>query len=340
MILIGYAILVTLTLLFIFKHKNKFILNEKSLHKQWLFWLAIIAPLVSGIYFGAGIWSEFSLRLDFKGFSNFFEISKFPFGILALSPILGAFVVSAHRSYQTDIQIKTAKKQLGEAQEKNKVDIYLSKKKSIYEQLGYIYDIEQKKIKQLLTIYSKAYINSNEYNDTLNKNFTTKLNDKIKTLIISLNDFLNLDKKYIFYNKKETYPTQYLSFLLNVEMKVDSLSNNYSDIKNYLTFDINKSLISYFRDLVKSDDEHKYSSILYSMLLTEIVRKTYDIINVTTEVFTALYPNKNLNTYITYLSNLYNIKYNIEERIRQEQSFFLKNDNGDKVATENQNNHE
>lgn len=127
---------------------------------------------------------------------------------------------------------------------------------------------------------------------------------------------------------------------MEVEINISSLSNNYSDIKNYLTFDINESLISYFRDLVKSDDKHEYSSILYSMLLTEIVRKTYDIINVTTEVFTALYPSKDLNTYITDLSTLNKIKDNIEKRIKQEQRFFLKNDNGDKVATENQNNHE
>lgn len=176
MILIGYAILVTLTLFFIFRNKNKFILNEKSLHKQWLFWLAIIAPLVSGIYFGAGIWSEFSLRLDFKGFSNFFDISKFPFGILTLSPILGAFVVSAHRSIQTAKQIEVTEK-------KNKVDIYFLIKKNIIEQLNSLDDNKLFEKYNPYLIYNNLNEEEKEYNFKRNSKIISDIDKNIRKTI-------------------------------------------------------------------------------------------------------------------------------------------------------------
>ncbi|MDS0789648.1 hypothetical protein OSB94_16240 [Proteus vulgaris] len=178
MILIGYAILVTLTLLFIFKHKNKFILNEKSLHKQWLFWLVIIAPLVSGIYFGAGIWSEFSLRLDFKGFSNFFDISKFPFGILALSPILGAFVVSAHRSLQSEKQINNIKKQIEITETKNNIDLFFNTRKSIFERFIYISSNYKEKIERPMSLYSKFLVEKNNY-IYINEKMVNSLSSKL-----------------------------------------------------------------------------------------------------------------------------------------------------------------
>lgn len=147
MILIIYFVTILFIVVWIWNRKNKFALNEESLHKQWLFWLAILFPLFSSLYFMLTLGFEYPPNIDIDGFNNFLNMHKFSLGILTLSPILGAFVVSAHRSYQTDIQIKTAKEQLEEAQKKNKIDIYLSKKKNIYEQLGYIYDIEQKKNK-------------------------------------------------------------------------------------------------------------------------------------------------------------------------------------------------
>lgn len=333
-----YAFITSVLVVYCYLYRDNLVLNEKSLHKQWLFWLAIIFPLISSFYFMLWLGSSYPFRWDAVGYNTFLEINKFSLGILTLSPILGAFVVSAHRSYQTDIQIKTAEKQLIEAQKKNKVDIFQSKKKSIYEQLGYIYDIEQKKIKQLLTIYNKAYIISNEYDDTLNKNFTIELNTKINNLLFSLKDFLTINKQDIFYNKKVLDPTRYISFIMGVRLKIDSLSNNYSDIKKYLTFEINEPLTSIVDNLAKSSQKYKEPSILYTILLAEILRKTYDIINVTTEVFTALYPGKDINTYITYLSDLNNIKDNIEAEIEKERRFFLTD--GDEVATENQNNHE
>lgn len=124
--------------LWIWEQRDKFILNSDSLHKQWLFRLAIAFPLISSLYFILWLGAPYPFRFDAHGYSAFLEINKFSLGILALSPILGAFVVSAHRSLQTEKQIKTAEKQLEEAQKKNKVDIYFSQRKFIIEQLNNI----------------------------------------------------------------------------------------------------------------------------------------------------------------------------------------------------------
>lgn len=90
--------------------RDKFMLNSDSLHKQWLFRLAIAFPLVSSVYFIAWLGAPYPFRWDAYGYSTFLEINKFSLGILALSPILGAFVVSAHRSIQTTKQIEVTEK--------------------------------------------------------------------------------------------------------------------------------------------------------------------------------------------------------------------------------------
>ncbi|HEI8679471.1 TPA: hypothetical protein SLG06_001410, partial [Proteus mirabilis] len=118
MILIIYFITILFIGVWIWSRKNKFALNEESLHKQWLFWLAILFPLFSSLYFMLTLGFGYPPNIDIDGFNNFLNMHKFSLGILTLSPILGAFVVSAHRSYQTDIQIKTAKEQLEQAQKK------------------------------------------------------------------------------------------------------------------------------------------------------------------------------------------------------------------------------
>ncbi|EJF7713429.1 hypothetical protein M8697_003703, partial [Providencia rettgeri] len=135
---IVYVVAVGFFIRWMIRHKEKFTLNEESLHKQWLFRLAVIFPIISSLYFMVCLGSDYPFKHDADGYNNFLEINKFSLGILALSPILGAFVVYAHRSYQTELQIKTAKEQLEEAQKKNRIDIYFSKRKFINEQLSSI----------------------------------------------------------------------------------------------------------------------------------------------------------------------------------------------------------
>lgn len=314
MILIGYAILVTLTLLFIFKHKNKFILNEKSLHKQWLFWLAIIAPLVSGIYFGAGIWSEFSLRLDFKGFSNFFDISKFPFGILTLSPILGAFVVSAHRSIQTAKQIEVTEK-------KNKVDIYYSKRKFINEQLSTITTKDGEKIKRITSLYLKCFkigdFNDKKINDLLKdideslKYFTHSkiINEDFKTtdsFILCIND--PKDKEYINkiahrFNEADYFISKiknslYLENKTSVNDFYKKCVLKYKELYKNDKFSINDDTIN--------DDLYLEARYIYIKTFVNAINYINDIINIISEIVIILYPDDNINLLLPNLDGVKN----------------------------------
>ena len=108
--LVIYIIICLCIGIWICVQRDKFMLNSDSLHKQWLFRLAIAFPLVSSVYFIAWLGAPYPFRWDAYGYSTFLEINKFSLGILALSPILGAFVVSAHRSIQTTKQIEVTEK--------------------------------------------------------------------------------------------------------------------------------------------------------------------------------------------------------------------------------------
>ncbi|WIF70666.1 hypothetical protein QN092_11740 [Proteus vulgaris] len=323
MILIGYAILVTLTLLFIFKHKNKFILNEKSLHKQWLFWLAIIAPLVSGIYFGAGIWSEFSLRLDFKGFSNFFDISKFPFGILTLSPILGAFVVSAHRSIQTAKQIEVTEK-------KNKVDIYYSKRKFINEQLSTITTKDGEKIKRITSLYLRGFkvgnFNDKKTNDLLN-NIKESLEYFNKLEIIN-KGIITTDSYVLCINSPKD--NEYIN---EISLRFSDADNFISNIKNYLYLENKTFIYSNFKECIleyeklyednKSDITNNnfgndlYLKIKYKYINTYANAIYYidDIINIIYEIVIILYPDDNINLILPNLIEIKNTLTNCKDEL-------------------------
>ncbi|NBM55705.1 hypothetical protein GWI68_13210 [Proteus sp. G2669] len=321
MILIGYAILVTITLVFIFRHKNKFTLNEKSLHKQWLFWLAIIAPLVSGIYFGSGIWSEFYLRLDFKGFSNFFEISKFPFGILALSPILGAFVVSAHRSIQTAKQIEVTEK-------KNIIDIYYARKKSIVDDLNAFNDNELFEKYNSNLIYRKMNSGEKFYKFEINKKTISRINREIWNTIthyklaqdvfhkiadkhsknISEMPFLNIDHSTHLREYIESF--EKIMKILSIEIKSQYLLKE--DI-----IDFQKILINMPYDSYTADEINEYYD-----LVSQLIPNTSKIFSILENIFLVIFPDEKITKLIP--------------------NFYLLNDPyiGDKVAAENQNNHE
>lgn len=161
-------------------------LNSHSLHLQWLFWIAVIFPILSCVYFGSIIWYEYPVEVSKHGYNSFLEISKLPLYLLAGSPILGAFVASAHRSYQTDIQIKTANNQLIEARNKNKVDIYFAKRKFINEQLESIFTIDEEKISKLTYLYFESHNVKKNFEDKLNLIFFQKLNGFISDLKVRI----------------------------------------------------------------------------------------------------------------------------------------------------------
>ncbi|HHZ8505084.1 TPA: hypothetical protein ACWL6U_002585 [Morganella morganii] len=160
--------------LWIYVQRDKFMLNSDSLHKQWLFRLAIAFPIVSSLYFIVWLSAPYPPKWDAYGYNTFLEINKFSLGILALSPILGAFVVSAHRSIQTTKQIEVTEK-------KNKVDIYFSERKFIIEQLEDLELTFCKKISNASYIYKKfrKYKNYSDENNNYQYNI---INDNIKTI--------------------------------------------------------------------------------------------------------------------------------------------------------------
>lgn len=112
MSLIIFILIFLCICIWIYAQRDKFILNSDSLHKQWLFRLAVVFPLVSSLYFIVWLSAPYPPRWDAYGYNTFLEINKFSLGILALSPILGAFVVSAHRSIQTTKQIEVTEKKI------------------------------------------------------------------------------------------------------------------------------------------------------------------------------------------------------------------------------------
>ncbi|HBV4632742.1 hypothetical protein [Klebsiella pneumoniae] len=103
----------------VFYFKQWFILTERNLFSQKLFWLSIGFPFVSFLYFGIFSWWGKTPLLNANGYTNFYEISKFPLMILATSVPLGAIVNNIHRTIQTE-------KQIYESKRKNNFDISIN----------------------------------------------------------------------------------------------------------------------------------------------------------------------------------------------------------------------
>ncbi|WP_272674961.1 hypothetical protein [Providencia sp. PROV075] len=160
------------------KRKWKFWLDESSLHVQPLFWFLVFLPLIiSGITWVL-VAQDYELDVSTRGYSRLMENAKFPFLILALSPILGAFATSAHRSLQTDAQIKATKKQIKITEEKNKIDLFFNTRKSIFERFLYISSHYNEKIEWPMSLYSNFLIENNNsiyINNKMVDSFLSKL---------------------------------------------------------------------------------------------------------------------------------------------------------------------
>lgn len=119
----GLAILIYFTIiiftLYVFYKKKWFELNDKNLFHQKLFWLSIIAPVFSFIYFGIFSWWGKPPILSAHGYYRFYEISKIPLLLLASSVPLASIVNNIHRTIQTESQIRASSA-------KNNADLYYS----------------------------------------------------------------------------------------------------------------------------------------------------------------------------------------------------------------------
>lgn len=323
--LITYGIAILLLFLCIWWNWDVMKLNSHSLHLQWLFWIAVIFPILSCVYFGSIIWDEYPLEISKNGYNSFLEISKLPLYLLAGSPILGAFVASAHRSYQTDIQIKTAEKQLIEAQKKNKVDMYLSRRKFIVERLEKLNISFSNEINNANYIYDNFY-SFNDYLDKINTDSYMLINEKIDEIYKKINviEYYSNNMKHDIILKKEIYfdilmlLKLSISMLritgipikknLNITLVTENFTDNYDEYKNDLPYKAHMDQnIDELQPMLKRFlDDFRYE--------LNIVKESLS------ELFTILLLEKNVEFYLPHLNKL-NFEY------------------GDEVATENQNNH-
>lgn len=119
----------------IFK-KGKLSLTPKPLNHQPLFWvLGIIFPITLFLYFGSFVWDGNTFCLSEACYSNFFNASKLPLGLLSLSIPLVSIINNIHRTIQTNEQIERAK-------DRNKYDQYYSHEKNFIEKINEIKEIE------------------------------------------------------------------------------------------------------------------------------------------------------------------------------------------------------
>lgn len=345
------------------KRKWKFWLDESSLHVQPLFWFLVFLPLIiSGIAWVL-VAQDYELDVSTNGYSRLMENAKFPFLILALSPILGAFVTSAHRSLQTEIQIKTANDQLIEARNKNKVDIYFAKRKFINEQLSSVTTINNEKINRLSSLYFSIFSIKGDLNDDLNPKFISCL----KLYLIDINDELNSITKLKDYNDKVIFlresndETNFIQSIIKIDKAL-------SDIKKFLCIENNSDgvLLNLKNELKLKNDEYyreynktclglipipeqiedevapsDYAEMCYDnnteqafySFMRQFGLILYDILTVIDEVFLIALPNKNANTELPILLEC-------EQKltdILDANPYYVDKIIGDKLAAENPN---
>ena len=291
MSLIIYIIISLCIGLWVWVQRDKFILNSDSLHKQWLFRLAIVFPLASSLYFIVWLGASYPFRFDAYGYSTFLEINKFSLGILALSPILGAFVVYAHRSIQTTKQIEVTEK-------KNKVDIYFSTRKYINEQLNLFKTIDNEEIHQPNALYNKAFNLTNNHEDIPNKEFFDYINNSIKTLadsFLSVRD--NIIDIRLFIEKNE----------FRIDISTIRISHQMSSLKKYLDigsnseFDLASKCIDYLKrhDIEILNEKSNFYEFNYSLL---IAGEIYSLLNSIKEIILILSSEKDIDTVLPSFS--------------------------------------
>ncbi|MEQ5202510.1 hypothetical protein ABN228_08360 [Providencia rettgeri] len=313
------------------KRKWKFWLDESSLHVQPLFWFLVFLPLIiSGIAWVL-VAQDYELDVSTNGYSRLMENAKFPFLILALSPILGAFVTSAHRSLQTEIQIKTANNQLIEAQKKNKVDIYFSRRKYIIERLVGVRSEYLSNDFNSNYIYELAY-NFNDYTDEINVSFYKDLNLRLELIrkltgliryelgnIKSNGDYINVIESMTVYRTKQL-----------VYMMRNFFKNIGSNLNENNEFEIKVNMIHDFLKKRKSFNSEEFSNFL-SIYTTEVMFELEKIKSVIKEICIILLLRNDVQDMIPELDN---------GSISHGDTVYcsiLTPSNGDKLATENQN---
>jgi hypothetical protein len=228
-----------------------------SLDKQYLFWLGIIVPIGLFFYLEYFVFLSNEISFNSTGFTTFFNESKLPLGVLALSPIFGVIVSNIHRTIQTE-------KQLSVSEQKNISDSFYSHHKFIIDEFKSVIK-KQPETKLEISIlspnilYSEIYRKSNFMlggNSSVDYEFISKLNLNFFFLNFKLEEVIQKVKtSYIHYDKNKIY----------IEDINDKLSR---EIKEIITMcylqDKDSQLECYLGTLInilKSKDKNKIERI-------------------------------------------------------------------------------
>lgn len=350
------------------KKKKLFLLDENSLQSQPLFWTVIALPLAVGVMLWAAVAHEYELEWSTSAYSRLMINAQFPFVILALSPILGAFVMYGHRSLQTFTQInatnkqidtaskqlETARKQFEEVQKKNKVDIYLAKRKFIKEELSVISTKNNEKISKVNSLYLALFFVEDNYKDVINHNYF----DSINNILIKLHDKLNILFKETpsevlsdFYKEIIDIPTDnpavnnLLGDMINsINKSILNVSLDNEALKNKLYIESSFTIELYykkFREHYKNDEatrrtvevfqKENKDLFLRSYFIKQVCDEVISTLDVVREILLIALDDKKIFDTLPAFESLYTIA--TEGRNMKYNDNFI----GDKLAAENQN---
>ncbi|MEX9973257.1 hypothetical protein AB7W84_06895 [Providencia rettgeri] len=175
-------------------------LNEDALHKQCLFWIAFLVPIIASAVLGYFLIKKNNLHFEWNNIEDYLNSMKLPLLVLAISPTLSYLVVNSHRSLQTKKQIETT-------ENKNNFDIFLNQMKYIESMLSE-YEVK---------IHSPINIDKEQVFKINNPNF----------LIIKIYGYVNAKNK--FHGEVRN------SFKENLECKLNSMMDNIASINSKIS---------------------------------------------------------------------------------------------------------
>lgn len=168
-------------------------LDERSLAKQFLFWAAIILPVLLFFTFGIPLWEDLNFEFSKEAYNRFLDINKFPLYLFGTCVPLVAIVAYMHRTIQTEKQINHTKKQIELTENKNKADSYYSHVKFFVDAINSFPEIEIEhkspdnlKVLENLTfnqpyaLYKRIFLESN-----LDNGYSKQRDEKFRTELIS-----------------------------------------------------------------------------------------------------------------------------------------------------------
>ena len=205
-LLIFFPIITTINLIFLmalnlFKGKELldsswFSFDDKSLIVQKPFWISIISVLVLSYVFSVICWDDtgfFDGILELSKRNDTKNLSRIPIYILAsIFPIL-AIIIAAHKTVQTNSQIK-------QAESKHNIDLFYAHKKDWIEHFDGFHFLPKHRdfpisINSGAKCYSSAFESSSP-RAGIPKLKTTKIKNQIEKLIYLRDELLNSRVKY------------------------------------------------------------------------------------------------------------------------------------------------